>query len=72
MKSAYRLHFFAASIVVSLGLNRQAVVGQNQKMAMRFDFKAPSSGKRLAEPEPADWSADAKRAYIGSYVISRS
>lgn len=75
MKSAYKFNFFAASIVVNLGLNlnRRLLGAQKQRLSMK-DFKRSSSGEQASSVESTDldWPADAKRAYIGTYVISCS
>lgn len=78
MKSAYRLNYFTAAIVANLGINRLSLKGKREAMRRRFEmirpggFRTDFQANILSSPEPVDWPPEAKRAYIGSYVISRS
>lgn len=75
MKSTYRLNFFTAAIVANLGMSRRVTRTQGQRAKMRMDLNfanpVPCS-KWGPDPEPIEWSAESRRAYIGSYIIARS
>lgn len=71
LKSAYRLTAYATSLVVNMGLNKrpQANSQARQQLGVRLPFPYES---RQPSHDSALWSPDARRAYIGTYVICSS
>lgn len=71
LKSSYRLTAYATSLVVNMGLNKrpQITPQARQQLGVRLPFPY---GNRQPSQDPAIWSSDARRAYIGTYVICSS
>lgn len=65
LKSTYRLIYFASAIVGNLGLDRRLQTGSKQRMALKFDFVKGVNKDTVSQ------SPEAKRAYIGLYVVSK-
>ncbi|KFZ11663.1 hypothetical protein V501_04630 [Pseudogymnoascus sp. VKM F-4519 (FW-2642)] len=69
LKSSYRLSSLAISLVTTLGINRRPMPADRQNLSVLFPFPkgapAPSNSAKT-------WSPDARRAYIGAYVICSS
>ncbi|KFY93988.1 hypothetical protein V498_04133 [Pseudogymnoascus sp. VKM F-4517 (FW-2822)] len=69
LKSSYRLTSLAISLVTTLGINRRPMPADRQNLSVMFPFPkgapAPSNSAKT-------WSPDARRAYIGAYVICSS
>ncbi|KFX96405.1 hypothetical protein O988_05343 [Pseudogymnoascus sp. VKM F-3808] len=69
LKSSYRLTSLAISLVTTLGINRRPMPADRQNLSVIFPFPkgapAPSNSAKT-------WSPDARRAYIGAYVICSS
>lgn len=65
LKSTYRLIYFASAIVGNLGLDRRLQTGSKQRMTLKFDFVKGVNKDAVSQ------SPEAKRAYIGLYVVSK-
>ncbi|KFY08487.1 hypothetical protein V492_06182 [Pseudogymnoascus sp. VKM F-4246] len=69
LKSSYRLTSLAISLVTTLGINRRPMPADRQNLSVIFPFP---KGTPAPSNSPKTWSPDARRAYIGAYVICSS
>ncbi|KAH8692043.1 hypothetical protein BGW36DRAFT_464621 [Talaromyces proteolyticus] len=66
-KSINRLLAIAVSIAIELGINRRPLVNEKEQVAVKFSSTL-SHGLRNSGPD--FWSLEARRAFIGCYVLS--
>jgi hypothetical protein len=58
-------------MVIDLGLDRRPTPSERQKMAVNFNWNT-SNSPSVETTNTEFWSVEARRAYIGCYIISSS